>query len=156
MTENEDDCELEQRFQSSRGVRILSCKQTRVSRPRPTNTNTTITQPQDSNQHGNALAPCLRVILDSEALRWVQAGHPRYTGCPKGKAVGGPHETTSDKNDTDKRQDKRAFSETGVDCTDQVLTHTWESYMVEEPHSFVEENVVNRVEVEKTRSHQED
>ena len=42
-------------------------------------------------------------------------------------AVGGPHETTSDRrpNDTDKRQDKRAFSETGVDCTGQMLTHTW-------------------------------
>ena len=32
---------------------------------------------------------------------------------------------TDDQNDTDKRQDKRAFSETGVDCTGQVLTHTW-------------------------------
>ena len=53
---------------------------------------------------------------------------PTVHRCPKGKAVGGPHETTSDKNDTDKRQDKRAFSETGVDCTDQVL-HL-ESYMV--------------------------
>ena len=57
---------------------------------------------------------------------------PTVHRCPKGKAVGGPHETTSDRrqNDTDKRQDKRAFSEvrTGqrdrVDCTDQVLTHT--------------------------------
>ena len=40
--------------------------------------------------------------------------------------MGGPHETTSDRrpNDTHKRQDKRAFSETGVDCTGQVLTHT--------------------------------
>ena len=52
---------------------------------------------------------------------------PTVHRCPKGKAVGGPHETTSDRrqNDTDKRQDKRAFSETGVDCTGQVLTHTW-------------------------------
>ena len=32
---------------------------------------------------------------------------------------------TDIQNDTDKRQDKRAFSETGVDCTGQVLTHTW-------------------------------
>ena len=32
---------------------------------------------------------------------------------------------TDDQNDTDKRQDRRAFSETGVDCTGQVLTHTW-------------------------------
>ena len=47
--------------------------------------------------------------------------------CPKGKALGSPHETTSDRrqNDTDKRQYKRAFSETGIDCTGQVLTHTW-------------------------------
>ena len=52
---------------------------------------------------------------------------PTVHRCPKGKAVGGPHETTSDRrpNDTDRRQDKRAFNETGVHGTRQVLTHTW-------------------------------
>ena len=48
-----------------------------------TPTNTTITPRQDSNQHDNGLALCLRVILDSEAHRWVEAGHPRYTGARK-------------------------------------------------------------------------
>ena len=50
-------------------------------------------------------------------------GHPRYTSARKV-----PHTRrlpTDDQNDTDKRQDKRAFTETGVDCTGQVLTHTW-------------------------------
>ena len=52
---------------------------------------------------------------------------PTVHRCPKGKAVGRPHETTSDRrpNETDRRQDKRAFNETGVDGTRQVLTHTW-------------------------------
>ena len=99
------------------------------------------------------------------AHRWVQAGHPRDNGARKGRSWCGPHETTSDTrpNDTDKRQDKRTYRETGVDCTGQVLTHTLgESYIVAElssskllttemPQSLVEENVVNRVEVEKTR-----
>ena len=119
MTENEDDCELEQRFQSRRGCK---CSQLHPNAFLTTST-TTITLLQDSNQHGNALAPCLRVILDSEALRWVQAGHPRYTGARRGRpwVAHTRRLPTDDKNDTDKRQDKRAFSETGVDCTGQVL-----------------------------------
>ena len=55
---------------------------------------------------------------------------PTVHRCPKGKAVGGPHETTSDRrqNDTDKRQDKRAFSETGVDCNGPGVDTHLESY----------------------------
>ena len=98
-------------------VGILSCTQTRFSRTRTrtiehylkTPTNTTTGWP---GLWGTPVGP---------------GRTPTVQRCPKGKAVGGPHETTSDRrqNDTDKRQDKRAFSETGVDSTGQVLTHTW-------------------------------
>ena len=94
-----------------------------------TNTNTTITLPQDSNKHDNGLTLCLIVILDSEAHWWVQARHPRYTDARKGRpwVAHTRRLLTDDQNDTDKRQDKRAFSETGVDCTGQVLN--FESYI---------------------------
>ena len=45
----------------------------------------TITLQHDLTQDDYGLALCLRVILDSEAHRWVQAGHPRYTGARKGR-----------------------------------------------------------------------
>ena len=74
--------------------------------------------------HQEGLVPCLRVILDSGAYRWihrwVQAGHPRYTGASTEEGRGWPDvtstKTTNDnrRQDTDKRQDKRA-------CNDQVL-----------------------------------
>ena len=70
--------------------------------------------------HQEGLAFCLRVILDSDAHRWVQAGHPRYTGASAEEGRGWPDvtstKTTNDNRgqDTDKRQDKRA-------CNDQVL-----------------------------------
>ena len=91
-----------------------------------TNTITTITLLQDSNQHDKGLALCLRVILDSGAHMWVLPGHPRYTGARKGRpwVAHTRRLPPDDQIDTDKRQDKRAFSETGVDCTSQVLTHT--------------------------------
>ena len=63
---------------------------------------------------------CPRVILDSGAHRWVQAGHPRYTGASAEEGRGWPDvtstKTTNDnrRQDSDKRQDKRA-------CNDQVL-----------------------------------
>ena len=64
-------------------------------------------------------------------MDWLFAsGHPRYTGARKGRpwVAHTRRLPTDDKNDTDKRQDKRAFSETGVDCAGQVM-HL-ESYMV--------------------------
>ena len=70
--------------------------------------------------HQEGLALCLKVILDSGAHRWVQAGHPRYTGASTEEGRGWPDvtstKTTNDnrRQDTDKRQDKRA-------CNDQVL-----------------------------------
>ena len=75
-----------------------------------TNTNTTSTLQHDSTQDDNGLALCVRVILDSEAHRWVQAGHPRYT-VPEREGRGWP--TTDDLRRTTVRHryasDKRAL-----------------------------------------------
>ena len=74
------------RLRKKESVRIHSCTHAFLTTTSTsTTTNTTITLLQDSNQHDNGLALCLRVILDSEAHPWVQAGHPRYTGARKGR-----------------------------------------------------------------------
>ena len=60
-------------------VSNLSCVRTRCSRPRTRRPHFTT----PTTQHDNGLALCHRIILDSAAHRWVQAGHPRYTGARK-------------------------------------------------------------------------
>ena len=74
-------------------------------------------------QHDNRLALCLRVILDSGARRWVQAGHPRYTGFRKGSPQLVPRQTTARQKTSletnvlsaNKRRDKRAVQQPGAD-----------------------------------------
>ena len=81
-------------------------------------------------QHDNRLALCLRVILDSGARRWVQAGHPRYTGFRKGRPWVA-HNLFHDRRPPDRRQALRqtCFQQTGVKTNvrynNQVLTATW-------------------------------
>ena len=86
-----------------------------------TNTNTTITLKHDSTQHDNGLALCLRVILDSEAHRWVQAGYPRYTGARKGRPLV-VHNLFHDKT-SNKRQPTTTSLETNVLSGKQVQSN---------------------------------
>ena len=98
-----------------RYIQSLTHRSTHVKRERTERKTSRLQAQQQPHQEGLAL--CLRVILDSGAHRWVQAGHPWYTGASTG---GWPDvtstKTTNDnrRQDTDKRQDKRA-------CNDQVL-----------------------------------
>ena len=149
MTENEYDWQLlNKRFLLRRVASLLSCTRTRFT---TTTTNTTVTLHQDSNQHDDGLTLCHRVILDSVAHQWVQAGHPRYTGARKGRswvAHNNHHETATDKRQhgKDKPQDKRAFRR-------QVLTDTctltwWRSRFVETADS---RTCRLRIEVETSR-----
>ena len=73
-------------------------------------------------QHDNRLVLCLRVILDSGARRWVQAGHPRYTGFRKGSPQLVPRQTTARQKTSLETnvlsaisQDKRAVQQPGAD-----------------------------------------
>ena len=65
--------------------------------------------------HQEGLALCHRVALDSVAPRWVPARIPTVHWCPSSEGCGWPAttttKTTNEKRpqDTDKRQDKRAF-----------------------------------------------
>ena len=100
-----------------------------------TNTNTTITQQHGATEHDNGFALYLRVILDSGAHRWVQAGHPRYTGARKGRAWVA-HNLFYDRRPPDRRQALRqtCFQQTGVKINVrynyQVLTDSHlESYI---------------------------
>ena len=89
------------------------------------NTNTTITLQHDSTQHDNRLALCLRVILDSGTHRWVQAGHPRYTGARQGR----PWVAHNLFHDRRQALRQTCLQQTGVKTNvrynNQVLTATW-------------------------------
>ena len=101
-----------------RYIQSLTHPSTHVKRERTERRTSRLQAQQQPHQEGLAL--CLRVILDPGAHRWVQAGHPRYTGASAEEGRGWPDvtstKTTNDnrRQDTDKRQDKRAFN-------DQVL-----------------------------------
>ena len=112
MTENGDDCELEQRFQSSRGVSILSCTGATTSCqhiPRHTwNASATHDVTTPSTQRKG-----WRFATESPWTLWHTGGwqgHPRYTGARTGKAVGGPTQPPRD----DQRQHDRQGLETNV------------------------------------------
>ena len=102
-----------------RYIQSLTHPSTHVKRER-TERRTSRLQAQQQQPHQQGLALCLRVILDPGAHRWVQAGHPRYTGASTEEDRGWNDvtstKTTNDnrRQDTDKRQHKRA-------CNDQVL-----------------------------------
>ena len=101
-----------------RYIQSLTHPSTHVKRERTERKTSRLQAQQQPHQEGLAL--CLRVTLDSGAHRWVQAGHPRYTGASTEEGRGWNDvtstKTTNDnrRQDTDKRQDKRA-------CNDQVL-----------------------------------
>ena len=101
-----------------RYIQSLTHPSTHVKRERTERKTSRLQAHKQPHQEG--LAFCLRVILDSDAHQWVQAGHPRYTGASAEEGRGWPDvtstKTTNDNRgqDTDKRQDKRA-------CNDQVL-----------------------------------
>ena len=103
MTENEYDWELEQRFQLSRGVSILSHTQTRFSRLRPR------TRPRTRPSHDNTIQPKTTAgWLFASGSSWTlrltggsrQDTHGKHQ-CPKGKAVGDPPQATSDERPSD-------------------------------------------------------
>ena len=112
-------------------VSILSHTRTHLSRLRP------LTRTRTRPSHYNTIQPntttglalCRRVILDSEAHRWVQAGHPRYTGARKGRlwvAYNLFHATTaSQQYASNKRALRKQVKTTHVRHNNQVLTDTW-------------------------------
>ena len=103
-----------------RYIQSLTHPSTHVKRERTERKTSRLQAQQQPHQEGLAL--CFRVILDSGAYRWVQAGHPRYTGASTEEDRGWPDVTSTKttnnnrRQDTDKRQDKRA-------CNDQVLSN---------------------------------
>ena len=94
---------------------MFSHPSTHVKRERTERKTSRLQAHQQPHQEGLAL--CLRVILDSGAHRWVQAGHPRYTGASTEEGRGWPDLTSTKTTNDNRRQVSRrtCLQRSGVD-----------------------------------------